>query len=507
MNLRAVARLLGIVLLLLAGFLLIPAAIGAGFGEWDSAGSFLLAASLCALVGGAVARAFRGTAVTRDGRPDYFRREGLAVVGLSWLVAGVAGALPYLFTGTLTSSVDAFFESVSGFTTTGSTVMQGEQIDGMSNAVAFWRSFTHWLGGFGIVMVFVVLFPTGGRSLFRSEVPGISREAGHQRVRDSALTLMRIYVGISVIEFLLLLFVGRIGWFDAVIHTFGTIATGGFSNHSSSVDYFNSVSVEVIITSFMFLCGFNFALYDRLLRVGPRPFWRSVIGSSEARWYIGIALAATLTIAAILWFDGGSNGQPQAEDSTLRDYRHWWTAMRDSSFVVVSMQTSTGYGTADFEAWPQLARVLCMMLAVVGACAGSTGGGIKVVRCMIVAKAAITGVRRFVRPRAIHAVRMDGQTLDEAVVASVTGYFALWVFVFLGGTVFLTAFDTDLVTAATAVLATLNNIGPGLHLVGPYANFSEFHDLVKLVLSLFMILGRLEFYALVALLVPGFWKR
>jgi trk/ktr system potassium uptake protein len=506
MNLRAVARMLGIVLLLLAGFLLVPAVVGGLYREWGHAGSFLAAALLTAVCGGGLAWAYRGSTTTAKGRPDYFRREGLAVVGLSWLVGGVVGALPYLFTGTLTSGVDAFFESVSGFTTTGSTIMQAEQIDGMSHAVAFWRSFTHWLGGFGIVMVFVVLFPTGGRSLFRSEIPGIAREAGHQRVRDSALTLLRIYVGISAIECVLLLTVGKMGAFDAVLHTFGTIATGGFSNHSASIGYFDSVPVEVIVTSFMFICGFNFALYDRLLRVGPRPFWRSLVGSSEARWYAGIALGATLVIAGVLWFDGGDNGIP-LEGSTQRDYRHWWSAVRDASFTVACLQTSTGYGTADFDAWPQIARVLCMFLAVVGACAGSTGGGIKVVRIIIVAKAALTGVHRFVRPRAIHSVRMDGQTLDEAVVASVTGYFALWVFVFLGATLFVSAFDHDLVTSGTAVLATLNNIGPGLKGVGPYANFAEFHDLVKLMLSVCMIFGRLEFYALVALLVPSFWKR
>ena len=507
MNLRAVVRMLGIVLLLLAGFLLVPVAVGLGYGELGDARAFTVAALIVAASGGGLAWTYRRSAVTAEGRPNYFRREGLAVVGLSWLVAGVAGALPYLLTGTLSSVVDALFESVSGFTTTGSTIMSGEQIDGMSRAGAFWRSFTHWLGGFGIVMVFVVLFPTGGRSLFRSEVPGISREAGHQRVRDSALGLLRIYVGISLIECVLLFFVGKMGLFDAVLHTFGTIATGGFSNYSDSVAHFSSMPVEGILTTFMFLCGFNFALYDRLLRVGLRPFWRSLIGSSEARWYAGIAFGATAVIAAVLWFDGGTNGLPQGEGSTLRDYRHFWNAVRDASFAVVCMQTSTGFGAADFDAWPQFARVLCMFLAIIGACAGSTGGGVKMVRFMIVAKAAITGVRRFARPRAIHGVRVDDQTLDEGVVSSVTRYFALWVFVWLGGTLFLSAFDTDLVTAGTAVLATLNNIGPGLASVGPYANFSEFHDLVKLALSMFMILGRLEFYALVALLVPGFWRR
>ncbi len=503
MNLQAVGRMLGIVLLLLAGFLLAPVVPALIWSETRGVWAFLVSAGLTALVGFALAWGFRGSTLTAEGRPDYFRREGLAVVGLAWLVGGVAGALPYMFMETFSSFVDALFESVSGLTTTGSTVLSPEGIDGMPRSVAFWRSFTHWIGGFGIVMVFVVLFPTGGRSLFRSEIPGIAREASHQRVRDSALALMRIYVGISVVEFIVLWLAGMQG-FDALLHTFGTIATGGFSNHSASVAWFASARIEMIITLFMFLSGINFAIYDTLLRVGPRPAWRSFVGSSEARSYVGILVGSTLLIGVVLWFWGGSNG---GAASDLPDYRGFWQAMRDSLFQVVCMQTSTGYGTADFDRWPQVCRVLLMLVAVVGACAGSTGGGIKVVRILIVGKAALLGVRRFVRPRAIHAVRMDGQTIDEGVVAAVTSYFSLWIIVFLGGTLFLASYGYDLVTSGTAVIATLNNIGPGLNAVGPSMNFAALPELGKLVLTVFMILGRLEFYAVVALFVPGFWRR
>ena len=505
MNLRAVASMLGIVLLLLAGFLLVPAAVAVYFHEWPALFACLVSAALTTIAGCALAWAYRGAGLTAEGRPDYFRREGIAVVGLSWLIGGVAAALPFSFSGTFDSFIDSYFESISGLTTTGATVLSPEGIDGMPHAIAFWRSFTHWLGGFGIVMVFVVLFPTGGRSLFRSEIPGISREAGHQRVRDSALALMRIYVGISLLEFVLLVGAGM-GLFDAALHTFGTIATGGFSNHSESVAYFQSAPIEMIITVFMFLSGINFAIYDRLLRVGPRPAWRSFIGSSEVRAYFGIAVGATLVIACVLWFWGGSNGVSEGLGSDLPDYRSFGRAMRDSFFQVVSLDTSTGFGTADFDRWPQVCRVLLVVLSVIGACAGSTGGGIKVVRVLIVSKAAIIGVMRFVRPRAIHSVRMDGQTLDEGIVASVTGYFALWMLVALGGTLFLSLYGYDLVTSMTAVIATLNNIGPGLNEVGPALNFADLPALGKLLLTVFMILGRLEFYAVVALIVPGFWK-
>lgn len=503
MNLRAVGRMVGVVLLLMAGFMLVPSVVALVLGEIRSLWAFIASAAVAALAGGTLAWINKGSAYTTQGRPDYFRREGLAVVGLSWLVGGAAGALPYLFAGTFTSFVDAFFESVSGLTTTGSTVLSPEGIDGMPDAVAFWRSFTHWFGGFGIVMAFVVLFPTGGRSLFRSEIPGIAREAGHQRVRDSALGLMRIYVGISAIEFFLLWLAGMTP-FDSALHTFGTIATGGFSNHSSSIAYFQSVPIEMIVTFFMFACGINFAIYDTFLRVGLRPAWRSCVGSTELKAYAGIVLGSTFLIGCVLWFWGGSNGQP---DSSLPDYRQFWQCMRDSVFQVVCLTTATGYGTADFDRWPQVCRVLLMVLACMGACAGSTSGGIKVVRVLIVAKAALVGVRHFVRPRAIHAVRMDGQTLPEGIVASVTGYFALWIFVFLGGTVFIASYGYSIVTAATATIATLNNVGPGLAQVGPALNFAELPVLVKIVLTVYMILGRLEFYAVVALFVPGFWRR
>jgi trk system potassium uptake protein TrkH len=512
MNFAAVGRLLGVVLLLLAGFLLIPAAVAGVFGEASEVGDFLISALITAVFGAGL---YFKNSLGKNAKAltvDYFRREGLAVVGLSWFVGGFAVALPFLTCNTFGSFgfsalVNAYFEGVSGLTTTGSTVMSAEQIDSMSHALAFWRSFSHWLGGFGIVMVFVILFPTGGRSLFRSEIPGVSREAGHQRVRDSALSLMRIYVGITVIEFVLLMFAGLIP-FDALIHTLGTIPTGGFSNYSESVRGLDNVAAEVIITIFMFLCGINFGWYDVLVRAGWKPFFKRLWASTEFRWYLGLAVGSIAIITTILYMHGGTNGDASmAARAVGKDYSNVGTALRDSSFLVVSMQTSTGFGTVNFDLWPQFTRVLLMFLALVGACAGSTGGGIKVVRILVICKAAVVGVKRFIRPRAIHAVRVDGQSLDEKTVASITSYFALWVMVFMAGTLFLSAYNIDLVSSATAVLATLNNIGPGLRMVGPFANFATLPDMVKLVLAVFMILGRLEFYAAVALLMPSLWKR
>ena len=514
MNLRAVLWLLGCVLLLLAGFMLVPALVAAYFGERLAFEGCILAALVTGLAGGVTALATRGRTLTADGRVDYFRREGLAAVGLAWLLSGVFGALPFLFSGSMDSVADALFEAISGFTTTGSTILTGDQIDGLDKGIAFWRSFTHWLGGIGIVLVFVLLFPTGGRSLFRSEVPGVSREAVQQRVRDSAFGLVRVYVGLTVIQgFLLLVSSDKIGLYEASIHAFGTLATGGFSSHSSSVAWFGSWKVELVIVVFMFLAGINFAVYDTALRQGWRRAWRMVCGSVEIRTYAGIVLGATLSIALVLWFWGGGNGLEGQEE--LPDYSSFLLSLRDSLFAVVSLQTSTGYGTANFDLWPDACRALLMMLALCGACAGSTGGGIKVIRIVILAKAAIRGVSRFARPRAIHSVRVDGHAIEDRTVSMIMAYCGLWILVFAGSTLLLSALlvevpspweDQALLISATGVLATLNNIGPGLTAIGPYENFAFMPDAAKVLLSFLMVLGRLEFYAIVVLFVPRFWR-
>lgn len=436
------------------------------------------------------------------GQKEFYRREGLAVVGLSWLVAGLIGALPFVFSDARLSLTDAFFEAVSGFTTTGSTILSGEAIDALDRSITFWRSFTHWLGGIGIVLVFVVLFPSGGRSLFRSEVPGVSREAVRSRVRDSAMGLMRAYVFLTGLQVVCYMLAG-LGLFEALVHSFGTLATGGFSSHSESMAYFRSPAVEAITTLFMFLAGINFAVYDSALRNGFKRGFSLAWRSSEVRLYTGIILGAVTVITLVLWFWGGSNGHA---GSALPDYSRISSALRDSSFVVVSVQTSTGYGTADFDQWPEFVRVLLMGLAFVGACAGSTGGGLKVVRFMVLAKASLRSFQLFARPRARFFVRMNGQPLEEEMVSGIVGYFGMWFLVAGAATLALAAMNIEPVTAATSVLATLNNIGPGLNMVGPTQSFGWMPEAGKLLCSVLMILGRLEFYAVVVLFLPRFWR-
>ena len=516
MNLKAVGWLLGCVLLLFAGFMLVPAVVSAWYGERQAFEGCIWSAVVTAAAGGILSILCMGSTVTTDGRVDYFRREGLAAVGLAWLGGCVAGALPFLFSGTFSSPTDAFFESASGITTTGSTILTGDAIDALPMGIAFWRSFTHWLGGVGIVLVFVVLFPAGGRSLFRSEVPGISREAVQHRVRDSALGLVRVYVGLTLAQVALLWIFGmreaEHPLFESFLHAFGTLATGGFSNHSASVAFFDSWKVELVIIVFMFGAGINFAVYDTFLRQGFRRAWQLAKGSAEVRLYTAIVFGSTAVIALVLWFWGGSNGDPTSD---LPNYASLLLSLRDSLFAVISVQTSTGYGTANFDLWPDFCRMLLMLLAFIGACAGSTGGGLKMIRFMIMAKAAIAGIQRFSRPRAIHAVRVGDQRLEDSMVGMVMAYCGLWILIFMIGTMMLAGMDLQpdgvhqdqvLLIAATSVLATLNNIGPGLAAVGPAENFAFMPDAAKLLLSFLMILGRLEFYAIVVLFVPRFWR-
>lgn len=510
MNLRAVLWLLGRVILVLAVFELVPALVALFNGEREDALGFVLSALASAFAGQLLCFRNRRATMTAEGRPDFFRREGLAAVGLSWIAIPIFGALPYLITADIASPVDALFESTSGFTTTGASILQPSQIDALPAGVAFYRNFTNWLGGIGIVLVFVLLFPTGGRSLFRSEVPGISREAGARRVRDSAFGLVKIYCALTGILVACLLLAG-LSTYEAVVHAFATIATGGFSNHGASVAYFGSWTVEAILALFMFLSGINFALYDPFLNgrwsSGFRQLWRS----TETRVYTAITAATILVITLVLWFWGGSNGVVAEPGSVtagveIPDYSSLSLAFRDTCFSVVTLQTCTGFATADYDRWPDFCRALLMLVVFVGACSGSTGGGLKVLRFAVAARAAMLVVQRFARPRAVQTVRTNGYVLEEQLVASITAYFSLYVLVILFGSLALTAVGVELIPAVTGVLCCLNNAGPGLGFVGPAGSYADVPAIGKLALSTLMVLGRLEFYAIVVLLVPRFWR-
>jgi trk system potassium uptake protein TrkH len=292
--------------------------------------------------------------------------------------------------------------------------------------------------------------------------------------------------------------------FDAVLHAFSTLATGGFSNRGSSIAYYGSSVIELVLIVFMIVAGTNFAVWNAFLRHGPRTGLREALGSSELRLYLGLVVGATLVLTLVLWFWGGSNGLP---GSDLPDYTSLRRCLRDASFSLVAVQSCTGFATADFDRWPDACRVILMALGMIGACSGSTAGGIKVVRLLIVARASLASVRSHARPRAITAVSLDGVTLSDPVIAANVRYFALWILVALCAVLVLVLIGMDATSAISGTISCLNNIGPGLGSIGPAASYAHLNDASKLVLSFLMIGGRLELYALLTLALPGFWRR
>jgi trk system potassium uptake protein TrkH len=491
-NFFVVMKLLGL-LLATVGASMLPS-LGCGLYYRDGSWLAILLAML--LVVGTGLSLFL---IGRIRHEELFRREAMAVVGLGWLLSGLAGALPFHFAGVFPSFVDCFFESVSGFTTTGASVLAVDAFDSFPHGLLFWRSFTHWLGGMGIIVLFVAILPflgAGGRALMKSEVPGPVTEALTPRVKDTALALWKLYCLLTIIQTGLLMVFGM-SLFDALCHTFGTLATGGFSTRGDSVAAFPSPAIHWIIIVFMFLAGTNFPLFYGVLR-GNRL---AVFRDREWQAYVGILLAGVAICFAMLWLY-----QPEYVGAGSR--------LRDSAFQVVSIMTTTGFATSNFDTWPLPLRFLLVTLMFVGGCAGSTGGGMKVIRWVVLVKVAWGQLERLYSPRTIRKTRLGGEVLDESLKGSILVFFFTWVMVFLMGCFLVTIIeskgwtgtDRDLVTAVTAVAATLNNIGPGLGLVGAIENFAFFHPASKLILALLMVMGRLELYAILTLFAPSFWK-
>lgn len=483
MNWRPPLRFLGRLLLVLAAAELIPGLCSAIYGELDDALAFVFTAALTGLFGGILIRLGRG-----DG--ELYRREGFLIVVGGWMLASIFGALPYMLTGSLPNPADALFESASGFTTTGASVMQDIQSNG--HGILFWRSFTQWLGGMGIIVLFVALLPelgAGARFMYKLEVPGPTAETLHPRVHDTAGVLWKIYLAFSATQTLLLMLAGM-NLYDALTHTFSTLSTGGFSPRNASVAAFQSPLIETIILVFMILAGINFSLYYGLRARGG---WRSLTRDPELRIYLIVTFGVSFLVAYILMASG--------------TYDHGPRALLDSLFQVAGILTTTGFATADYEQWPNSARILIFTLMFVGGCAGSTSGGVKIMRFVIGLKAAAREARIMFSPSHIIAVFVGGKAVPESVVRSVMGFFFLYFAGWGIGTLLLTVGSPDLETAAGASIATLGNIGPGLSMVGPSGNFAFFASWQKLVMVVLMWLGRLEVYALVALMTVTFWRR
>ncbi|MBZ0113675.1 MAG: TrkH family potassium uptake protein [Thermoanaerobaculia bacterium] len=482
MNLGPVLRFLGRLLVLLSIAEAVPAVCCLIYGEHADAGAFLLTSGLTLL---------SGLILIRFGRKGegLYRREGILIVVGGWVLASAFGALPYILTGTLNSPIDALFESASGFTTTGASVLT--DIEATGYGVRFWRSFTQWLGGMGIIVLFVALLPEivpGARFLFKMEVPGPTAETLHPRVRDTAIVLWRIYLLFTVVQTVLLMVVGM-GLYDALTHTFSTLSTGGFSPRNASLAAFGPGPQFVVIV-FMLLSGVNFSLFY-LVWQGRKDVLRR---DAELRLYLTLVGAATAAILVDLGLHGGGAGSIGQR-------------LLDVLFQVVSIMTTTGFATADFDLWPPLSGGILVALMFVGGCAGSTAGSMKVARMLMGLKFALREVRTVFAPNVVRGIKIGNGIVPESVVSSVAGFFILYLSIWGVGTLLLTFGGHDLVTAATACIATLGNVGPGLAQVGPTQNFAQFTGAQKLLMVALMWLGRLEVYAIAAVLTFRFWRR
>ncbi|HOH29366.1 MAG TPA: TrkH family potassium uptake protein, partial [Candidatus Hydrogenedentes bacterium] len=429
-----------------------------------------------------------------------YHRETLALVGVGWLLTAFYGALPYLLSCHM-SFVDAYFESMSGFTTTGATVLAHVEV--LPKSLLFWRSFTHWLGGLGIILLLIVVLPflgAGGKLLYRSEIPGLDKSSLRPRIKDSAIILLKIYLILTVAQTILLLVAGM-NVFDALCHTFGSLATGGFSTHTKSIAAFNSPLIEAIITIFMMIAGTSFSL---LFCLGKGDY-KKVLGNVEFRFYVFIIAVSSLLIFINLHTADGP--LPNLIGASAEPPPDIWDHMRASIFQTVSVMTTTGFATVDFNMWPEFSRALLVILMFIGGCSGSTGGGIKVVRIFLLFNLAYKHFIHTFNPKNIHIVRVDNLVLPKEHVNALLTYFAIYVLSVAASTLYLAWLNMPLVTSFTAVAACLNNVGPGLELVGATGHYGLVPASGKLLLSFLMAMGRLELYAICVLFIPSFWKR
>ncbi len=478
MNYSIIFYILGYVLKVEGIFLLFPAAVGLIYREKEFL-SFLVCGLALILIGVLAT-------LKKPKNQVFFAKEGFITVALSWVEISLFGALPFLISGDIPNFTDAFFEATSGFTTTGASILTN--VEALSHASLFWRSFTHWIGGMGILVFLLSVLPIAGGAtmhLMRAESPGPQVGKIVPKIRDTALILYIIYSVMTVVEIIILI-CGRMPIFDAVTLSLGTAGTGGFSIKNSGLSEYSAFS-QYVIAIFMILFGVNFNAYFLIVR---RRFKEAFI--EEARWYFCI-IAVAVTIITL---------------NTLGVFKTAEESFRHALFHVGSIITTTGYSTADYNIlYPELSKVIIVLLMFCGACAGSTGGGIKVSRIAILIKTVKGEISRIVHPNAVKKIRFEGKGLDGSVVGSISVFFAAYFFVFAASLLVVSFDNFDFTTNFTAVTSTINNIGPGLSKVGPSGNFSEFSKLSKYVLSFDMITGRLEIFPMLLLLSPATWKR
>lgn len=478
MNYKRILHTLGIVLCFEAVFMILPLTCAIIYKE-PEVFDFIKSIALCLLVGIILS-------LLNSKNKNIYSKEGFVIVALSWIIMSVFGALPFLFSGAIPNFFDAFFETASGFTTTGASVVVN--VEALPKSILFWRSFTHWIGGMGVLVFLVALLPLSGGSnlyLMKAESTGPSVSKLVPKVKSSAKILYGIYIALSVI-LLILLLAGGMSFFDALTHTFGTAGTGGFGIKNSSVaDY--SPYLQVVITIFMALFGIDFSVYYLLLL---RKF-KLLLHSDEVKAYISIILISTVIICI----------------NCVNLFENIWVSLRHSAFQVSSIITTTGFATTDFDKWPELSKTILVLLMFIGACAGSTGGGIKVSRIMIYLKSITKEIAIAAHPKLTKKIQMSGRTIEHETVRNVNVFMAAYLVVFITSVLLVSLDNLDFTTNFTAVAATLNNIGPGLAKVGPTANFSIYSDFSTLVLTFDMLIGRLEVFPMLVLFSPHTWKK
>ncbi len=478
MNIRMIGYTIGVVLLCMAALMVLPLIVSFVYDGTDTS-AFVASIAITAAVGFLLG-------LMKPKNTRIFAREGFLIVALSWIMLSLFGALPFVLSGAIPNYIDAMFESMSGFTTTGASILT--DIESLEKGVLFWRSFTHWIGGMGVLVFILAILPlSGGRNMhvMRAEVPGPTVSKILPKMRTTALVLYTIYMFLTIVEIVFLLFAGM-PLFDSIVHAFGTAGTGGFSIKNASIAAYNNPSVEIIITVFMLLFGINFNIYYLLL---IRQFSKAFF-DEELKTYLGIVIASIIAVSINIY--------------SL--YGDLFTSVRNASFQVATIITTTGYATADFDKWPEFSKTLLVLLMFVGASAGSTGGGLKVSRIIIMIKSVVSGLRTQLFPSSVNIVRLQDRRVEDSTVREVHSYFILYMLILLGSFLIISIDGFSFETSFTAVVACLNNIGPGLDMVGPIGNYSEFSPLSKIVLFLNMVIGRLEILPIIIMFTPAAWR-
>ncbi|NLM74534.1 MAG: TrkH family potassium uptake protein [Clostridiaceae bacterium] len=480
MNTRMILKTLGFLLIIEAASML-PSLLVSLIYKGNDFAAFLITIVILLLTGVILYR-------MKVKNTNLYSRDGFAIVSIGWIMISLFGALPFILSGAIPSFFDAFFECVSGLTTTGSSILQ--DVEGLPKGILFWRSSTIWLGGMGVLVLTLAILPKAGATSFqimKAESPGPNPDKLVPKIAQTAQILYSIYLGLTIVLTVLLIIAGM-PVYDALIHAIGTAGTGGFSIKNLSVGSYNNIFIEVIITVFMFIFGINFALHYHVLKGNVK----SIFKDEEFCFYTGTVIIAIILISVNL---------------TGSVFNSVGESLRHASFQVTSVITTTGYSTYDFNQWPTFSKTILVILMFMGACAGSTSGGMKCIRIVVLLKTVKRELKRILHPRAVNTVKLSGRNLDDSLMSGVTSYFFAYFVVFVISILLISLDGKDLTTTFTSVTTTINNVGPGLGLVGPSGNFADYSDFNKFLFSFIMLFGRLEIFPMLLLFTPSFWRR